>query len=544
MADENVISPPNEYTNDADLAKQNQPGTDLGNQLREEDNTLNAQNGPSQASREMLADKKLNPPDEPAAPSIGGPQAPDTSKLAAAPGAQPSQPAAPPQPSFASRMAHMALNLIGGSPTITYAPDGKGGVVGTPQPKSAADIGRGLIAGALTGLASASNAHATGLGGLGVGAEGEFNREQQADNKNREFAQQNAEGQQKQATIDLAKQREQREQTQDDREFGLRKQEDARQQATSIQQASAFEKRSVLLDQEISKGNFDAVKQQAEYLQDQSDKWNDLQAHGAERLKVDGATSPDFEHLGDAEEYAMQHQDQVMHDNYKTRLMRNPSSGKWEIMETPYEAPKWHEITDASGAKQRIYGDTMDVLAKQEQVAKTRHYLNVAAKSSLDLKKELEEYKEEGTSKFARKELTKVGGDYSKLSPGSKAALVGDAQKRFSLAQTGLEKELAKPPELRDEASVDLFTKVRNEYATEVAALTKPSWAPSNNAPPPAAPQRPANVPSDYVFTQNGPGGKSGWMRPTAGQAGIQPPEQSTPAAATEDNPNPGNEQD
>jgi hypothetical protein len=400
---------------------------------------------------------------------------------------------------------------------------------------------RSVLAGGLAGASAAASApqqkgggvaHGLALGG-GAGYQSVLNEQAQA----RQQKQQNLENQQKQAAIDLAKQKAELEKTTGDREYDLRLREDARQQAASIRDAAAFEKRGVLMDQQIAAGNFEGLKQQADYIQKSADDWNDLQGHGGTRLKVNGAESPEFDHLGDAEDFAMQHPDESIHGQFKTRLMRNPDTGKWAIMETPYEQPKWHEVTDASGKPQKIFTDTQGALAAQKEIAETKHYLNVASRSSLELKEELEGYKEQGTVKGARKELDAVGGDYSKLSPGSKSALLHDANDRFLKAQTGLEKELNKPEDLRDKDTVDFLTNARNTYAKEVATLTRPSFVspPGEETPAPAAaaapqqpkpatptPPRPANVPANYEFNQNGPKGP-GWYKPAQAPVAAAP---------------------
>jgi len=441
--------------------------------------------------------------------------------------------------------------LISGTPSGVEANSGLGGAAAQPVKPTApvplhSKIAEGIIhafagtdgtagsalksalAGGLAGLAAAARTPrqpgAPILSGLGVGAEAAIKQREQQTERANALKQQGVENQEKQQTIDLAKQREQRESTTGDRDYDLRLREDARQQAESVRKGVEFEKRSTLLDQAIKEGDYNSLKQHAADLQTYADQWNDLQSHGGKRLVVNGAESPEFDHLGDARDFAISNFDAAAHPDMKTRLMRNPETGKWAIMETPYEAPKWHDITDATGKPQKIYTDTMGALAAQEQVAKTKHYLAVAGKSSLDLKKDLEEYKEDGTVKGARKKLNENGGDYSKLGEGDKEALLGDASKRFNMAQTGLEKELQKPEDLQDKASVDFLKQQRDMYAKEISTLGTPSWVdknvkpgdkPAANTPPPAAaPPRPQNVPSDYVF-QNGAKGP-GWYKPAA----------------------------
>jgi hypothetical protein len=164
--------------------------------------------------------------------------------------------------------------------------------------------------------------------------------------------------------------------------------------------------------------------------------------------------------------------------------------------------------------------------------------LNVAAKSTADLKKELEEYKEEGTVKGARKELDKVGGDYSQLSPSSKSALEKDATEQFTKVNTLLERIEGKDEELRtpeEKETLERYKPVRDYYAKQIADLTRPTWVPkpgspeakaaeekknapaaNSDNPAPAAPPRPPNVPPNYIYTPKGPNGQPGWMKPAA----------------------------
>jgi hypothetical protein len=273
-----------------------------------------------------------------------------------------------------------------------------------------------------------------------------------------------------------------------------------------------------------------------------------LKEHGGSVLKINGAESPEFDHLGDAEVFAKKNFDAVAHPNHATELVQDPATGKWQIYEKEYEPPKWVTIKDASGKDMRIFTDSTGALAAQKQVAETKHYLNVASKSSLELKRDLEAYKEEGTVKGARKELTKVGGDYTKLSPGSKSALLNDAQNQFTKINTLLERIEGKQPELQtpeEQADLAQYKPVRDAYARTIADLTRPSFVPppgseaakaaaaqKPNAPAAVqAPPRPANVPPDYIFVPKGPNGQPGWARPKPVETAPAADEPAVPSA-------------
>jgi hypothetical protein len=428
----------------------------------------------------------------------------------------------------------------------------------TKSDGSAGGFLRSVLAGGLQGAAAAASAPRQPGGGvahgLAIGAGAGVDAAQHQQQIEQQQKQQNLENKQKQQVLDLQKQKELDEKGNADREYQLRLREDARQQVASIRDGAMFEKRGEMLDQEIANGKFESVKQQADYLQKQSDDWNAMQAAGATRLKVNGAASPEFDHLGDAEAFAQAHPDESIHEQHKTRLMRNPDNGKWSIMETPYEAPKWHDVTDAEGKPQRIFTDTQGALAAQKEIAETKHYLQVAGKSSLELKKDIEEYKEEGTVKGARKELDKVGGDVSQLSPSSKSALTKDATEQFTKVNALLERIESKDPELQtpeEKETLSRYAPVRDYYAKQIADLTRPTYvpkpgspeaeaaakkqnAPKANAdnPAPPAPPRPANVPEGYIYTPSGPNGQPGWMKPKPAAAPTQAlPDASTPIA-------------
>jgi hypothetical protein len=429
--------------------------------------------------------------------------------LGAAAGAQPIKPAE--QAPLHSKIAEGIIHAFSGT-------DG-----------SAGSALRSALAGGLAGLAAAAKTPlkpgAPMLGGLGVGAEAGFNQTQKNTAIKNEYAQQQLENSQKQQKMDLEKQKEARETSTGDRDYDMRLREDGRQQAESLRKGVDFEKNSTLQDQAIRRGDYSYTKQMADDLQTYTTDWNDLTAHGGKILKVNGADSPEFDHLGDAQAFALKNFDNVAHPDMKTRLMRNPESHKWAIMETPYEPPKWHDFKDAAGKDQRVFTDTMGALAAEKEVAQTKHYLNVAGKSSLELKEDLERYKEEGTVKGARKELTTVGGDFTKLSPGSKSALLGDAQNQFTKVNTLLERIESKQSELRTPEEEETLAKckpVRDSYASTIADLTRPSWIPKPGeekptatpkpvAPGVPAPPRPANVPPNFTF-QNGAKGP-GWYK-------------------------------
>lgn len=386
-------------------------------------------------------------------PTLGGGSAPVSP-------AQPAQPAAPAAAPTTQQkvgtIAHGIMTALGGS---------------NGAPGSWA---KAILAGGIAGMSAAAQApvHPGGgwAAGLGIGAGAAINdQKQQAQQAQDNKLKQNQQ-QMEQQRLELEKSKTLAEQGNESERLKLAQAEDARRQAESLRDGVLFEKNVSKLDLDIKNGNFESTKQVADYVDQQANKWNALQHIGAKPLEVNGAKAQEFDHLGDAEQFAMANKKSVI-GNHALQLVRDPESGKYAIYEVPNEAPSMRDLTDASGKKVSMLLTPAEYLDKQKEIAETKHYLNVASKSSLELKEELEAYKEGGTVKGARKELTSVGGDYSKLTPGSREALLRDVNDRFSKAQAGLEKELQKPEELRDKDTVSALTTMRDEYAKQSQAL-------------------------------------------------------------------------
>lgn len=439
-------------------------------------------------------------------------------------------PAAPAEKPMHVKMAEGIMHALGGS-------DGK------PFDWARATLSGGLAAAGSEGKVAPGQG---ALAGIGAGARTVMQNAREERANAQQQAQEKIANSQKQQELDLQKQREQREGSQFNQEMTLRKAEDARRQAESVRDAAVHEKRMAVLDQQIKEGNFKGLKEEADYYQGQADKFNALQKVGATQYKVNGATSPDFVHLGEAEDFARHHQDQVI-GNHALQIVRNPNTGTYGIYEVPNEGPTMREITDASGKTMQILATPGEYLDKQEQIAKTKHYMNVAAKSSQELKEEVENYKEEGSVKGANKELDKVSGDYTQLKPASREILLNQAHSQFLKAQTGLEKELAKG-ELADKTSVEQLTKLRDYYAglatkivsshpSNVAGSPAPAAAPGKATGTPAftamqAPNGQQPPKPGYVYGKGAKG--EGWYKaPTPAPAAATAPAQTGPAPIT-----------
>jgi hypothetical protein len=266
------------------------------------------------------------------------------------------------------------------------------------------------------------------LYGVGKAAEAaQKNRQEQ-----NEVKQRNAD---RQAQLAIEKRRTDIEETGQNREYQLKLAENARQQAESLRQQSEHDKRMRNLDDEHNERNFTLMHQETEFRQQQIDREETLKGLGAMPMKIAGQETPAFDDLGQLEQYA--NQNKLAENAHQTGYRERPvlgADGKYRIYQVPDTGPEWHEVKDAAGKTTRIYGDPLSVLNWQEKVAQIKASNAETTLRYADAQKALNDFKEAGSVKQARKELSKVGGDYSKLSEGSREALRVDAQKQYDLS--------------------------------------------------------------------------------------------------------------
>jgi hypothetical protein len=240
---------------------------------------------------------------------------------------------------------------------------------------------------------------------------------------------------QRQQQIDLEQQRVTNEKTSQDRDYQLRVAENARQQAESVAKLAEHDKRMREMDDAHTHGNMLAMHEDITFRQNQVDHEDTLKSLGAKPMQIAGQETPAFDDLGQLEQYANQNglAKQAHLNGYRERPVLG-ADNKYHIYQVPDAGPEWHTVKDADGKTTKIFGDPLSVLNYQEKVAQTRDFNSQTSLRYAEAKQKLEDFKDQGTVKAARKALDKVGGDYTKLEEGQKEALRGDAMKQYQFA--------------------------------------------------------------------------------------------------------------
>jgi hypothetical protein len=289
---------------------------------------------------------------------------------------------------------------------------------------------RGLVGAAMTGIVGAGAAENAPViqgpygpikdtsiaGAASRGAEAGLALRQNQQDRARKQQQQDAEEQRKnqQQKIEL-----------DD--ATLRKAADARAQTTSIESSVRHERQLQLLDQDIDKGNFDSLQRTAQAAQQQVAFYNALNEVGAEPLADPDGNPLQFSNHNDAEKAA--------HDNpkffigdFKTRMVLNPSTGKYGIYRVP-DTDFNTQIKDQTGNTHTVKikaPDYLDYLTKQQNLKKGELGIQEAQARLA----QMGEDRKKGTAYAqALTELDKVGDDTDKLSPSSRTLLYTTAAK-------------------------------------------------------------------------------------------------------------------
>ena len=355
----------------------------------------------------------FQPQDAPA-PEISGPQ-PNMSL--GIPSGQ-SQPAAPADPDTAKH------TLIGRF---------FNGFVNGGSGSSASQLWRSVIAGAMAGMGAAASAPV-----VAHGRYGDVRDTSAAGAASRGFAaganlrQQQIDRQNAQAARDRQQKREDTEDRIRVDDAQLRKAADARAQQQSIQAAKEHELRMTTLQQNIDAGKFDAAQRAAATAEQQAKLFNDLQTVGAKPLTDPDGAEHEFSTLKDAEDAAHKNP-QFFIGDFKTRVVRDPSSGNFKVYRVPDTDLKNIQLTDpVSGQTHTIPRMTpseyLDFQTRTQNLEKGK--LSIAeAKARLA---QFGEDRKRGTDySNALKELDKVGGDPDKLSPSSRTLLYTTASKNL-----------------------------------------------------------------------------------------------------------------
>jgi hypothetical protein len=303
------------------------------------------------------------------------------------------------------------------------------------------DWAKAILAGTMTAAAGfgAGGKVPAGAGALyGVGAavrQAEQARTANASAKQAE-ADRQTELKQRQQELDLEKQKAGTAQGNADREYNLQLAENARQQAMNVANISHLDRIDRELDDQHNSNNFDQMEKKLELQQHLSDLGENILKAGGKVMSIAGAETPAFDDPGKMEDYASANNlDEEAHQHgYRIRGALG-ADRKWHLYEVPEAGDlKEYKITDASGKERTVLTDSLGYLNYSEKVAQTREANARANLTYTEANKALNDYKEDGTVKKARADLSKVDGDFTKLNEGDREALRDDAQKRYSLS--------------------------------------------------------------------------------------------------------------
>ena len=219
------------------------------------------------------------------------------------------------------------------------------------------------------------------------------------------------------------------------REYGLKLAENARQQAESVRQMAEHDARMTELGDLHNERSVRMMHDEVTFRESQLDREETLKAVGAKPMQIAGQDTPAFDDLGQLEQYATQNKlgDQAHLNGYRTRPVYG-ADGKYHLYELPDTGPEWHTVKDPGGKETKIFGDPLSVLNYQEKVAQIHNANADATLRYAEARKALDDYKNAGTVKAARKALDAAGGDPLKLSEGQREALRSDAGKEFKLS--------------------------------------------------------------------------------------------------------------
>jgi hypothetical protein len=303
---------------------------------------------------------------------------------------------------------------------------------GQVHPGGAKEWAENVVSGVNAALAGfgAGGKVPPGAGALyGVGAAARQAQEARAKNKQQQF-----ENKAKTQELGMEERRVKNEEETGQTDRDVKLAENARQQAQNIREASEHDARMQQLGDEHKLSNFELMKADVDWREDQVEKEDNIKKAGGKLLKIGGQDAPAFEDLGKAEDFAKQNDlGKNAHNNgFRSRVLYG-ADHQYHIYEVPDDPPSWHTIEGADGKKQRVLTDSTGLINYQDKMAEIRRTNAEAAKDYAGAKKDLQDFKDAGTVKAARVALDKVGGDYTKLGPGEKEALTTDAQKRLQL---------------------------------------------------------------------------------------------------------------
>ena len=220
----------------------------------------------------------------------------------------------------------------------------------------ARDWAENAVAGVRSALAGfgAAGKVPPGAGALyGVGAAA-----RQAQENRQEQAQQKTQNAQRQQQIDLEKQRTENEKTQQDRTYNLALAENARQQAMSVREMAEHDKRMREFDDAHTRNNFNSMKDEVEFRENQLDRESTLQSLGGKVMEIAGVETPGFDDLGQLEQFANKNNlaAQAHTNGYRARPIFGADQ-KYHLWEVRDSGPEWVTVKDPAGKPTKIFGD-------------------------------------------------------------------------------------------------------------------------------------------------------------------------------------------
>jgi hypothetical protein len=177
----------------------------------------------------------------------------------------------------------------------------------------------------------------------------------------------------KQQEMQMQKDKQSKEFSNEDRDYQLKVAENARQQSADLRAQSEHDVRMKNFTQEGNLRDFNMMKAESDFRQSQLDKEDALKRVGAKPLMVAGQESPAFDDLGQAEKFAQDNELHNAHENdYRTRVVLGADQ-KYHLMEVPDDGVKEYTLKDPSGKDTKVWTDPLGALNYAEKVAQVKH---------------------------------------------------------------------------------------------------------------------------------------------------------------------------
>lgn len=333
--------------------------------------------------------------------------------------------------------------------------------------------------------------------------------------------------QQQQADLNLR----QRTATREEQELAFR-------QAQAVREMGEHDLRMKNLGLEYDDRTRKLMEDEINWQQGQEDHEQSLLRNGARITQLGGVDTPAFDSLGQIENYATKNFDAL-------RAASSPTGHIFTIRPVLGADNKYHLYTipldeanqvskrtyvDANGQTREVYSTPHEAMMLDEQAARIRR---TNEEANLDHTRAIEDKQklaETDTVKAARRHLTGVKGDYSKLTPGEKDALRDDYEKRYkadyAIFTSGM-REMQRDPRYallpldaqgRTDTSSEEYKELADEYhileanenlSDEYNALKQLRYGYPN-----VAPARPVAPASPVVPAKTAPAGTPASVKP------------------------------